>query len=112
MRSREKELKSKGLMPWYYIDIDGTLTWSAKRPWGRPRRAAIRKLKYLLEIGERVVLWSGRGEAYAEQFAKKYGLLVAACLAKPTYIVDDESNIRSPKVMFRATPKEFERWGK
>ena len=76
-----------------YFDIDGTLTEDREGPWGKPNMQAIERLRILIAHEQEVVLWSGRGTAYAREFSQRWGL---ACVAvgKPKFCYDDNPEIR------------------
>lgn len=94
----------------YYVDIDGTLTYDGANSWGKPRSVALKKMRLLCKSPNHVVLWSARGQRYAEQFAERYSLKPDLCLGKPDYIVDDNARIRTEPHMQHVSPEEFERW--
>lgn len=73
------------------VDIDGTLTTTPGRPWGPPIASRLDAVRRLVAAGHRVVLWSGGGRSYAEQFAARHDLTGATlvCEGKPSLWVDD-----------------------
>ena len=82
-----------------FIDIDGTLTCEAGRPWGGVIPARIAKVITMLKRGEQVVIWSGNGTTYARAFAVANGLTGAVCIGKPEACIDDNPDIRPRQAM-------------
>ena len=77
-----------------YIDIDGTLTKTPHDGWGDVVTERLDRVKALIASGEKVVIWSARGDDYAKEFVKKHNLNVHAALGKPRYCIDDKPTIR------------------
>ncbi len=90
-----------------YIDIDGTLTVTPHRPWGGVVESRLARVREVIAAGHAVVIWSGGGTAYAEDFAERHGLAGAVCLGKPGTIVDDNPDIRPRDRMRVLSPGEF-----
>lgn len=90
-----------------FVDIDGTLTNEPHKKWGRPYTKRIHQLRTLISQGNRVVLWSGGGQAYAEQWAATNNLDGAICMGKPRMIVDDCPTIRPVGRMPVLSPSTF-----
>ena len=105
-QSGEAVLARSGKGP-VFIDIDGTLTTVPKRGWGPVIPERIKSVQAMIERGVEVVLWSGGGTAYARAFAKKYDLRPAACIGKPSQIVDDNPAIRPTGRIRMVAPGEF-----
>lgn len=76
-----------------FCDIDGTLTDDGKCKNGNPIIDRIQKLNFLSKRHQ-VILWSGNGKEYAEQFKKQYGLNNCIAIGKPHLIIDDNPTIR------------------
>ncbi len=77
-------------LPLVYIDIDGTLTESPRKHWGKVKPEALKRVRECIASGHKVIIWSGGGAAYARKFCAKYDLHPAMCLGKPQVIVDDK----------------------
>lgn len=77
-----------------YIDIDGTLTDEPLKKWGNPIWERIRRVEYLVNLGYRVVIWSGGGHDYANEWVRKHQLEGVIALGKPDAYIDDNPNIR------------------
>ena len=56
------------------FDVDGTLIKKDSESRDIPRYEIIALVKFFLNNGDRVFVWSGGGEDYTEQWAKKLGL--------------------------------------
>ena len=76
-----------------YVDVDGTLTKKDVRnsvDVVGPNPEVVAKVKALAAEGHRIIVWSTRGQGYAEKAAKKFGIPAVACLGKPHMIIDDK----------------------
>lgn len=93
-------------MEWIYCDIDGTLTEDSEGAFGVLREDVLEKLRTYLERtpDTRLVLWSGRGGEYAQQFAEAHGIDADYCIAKPHLVIDDNPRIRPYRLV---SPEEF-----
>lgn len=80
------------------VDVDGTLVIK-----GRGNTKLIQWLKAQHAAGYVLILWSMRGERYAEMVANELGIrdLFTHVLGKPGYVVDDKGWgwIRDTKVV-------------
>ena len=75
-----------------YVDVDGTLTLKDVRnsvDVVGPNPVVVAKVLALAAEGHRIIVWSTRGQGYAEKAAKKFGIPAVACLGKPHMIIDD-----------------------
>lgn len=90
-----------------FIDIDGTLTDSPKTQHGKAIAKRLDRVRLLLKEGVSVVIWSGGGTEYAQQFVKEHGLDGALAIGKPEIIVDDCPTIRPKGTMRIFNPDEF-----
>lgn len=89
-----------------FIDIDGTLTDHPKHG-GKAIHSRIVRVRELIRKGERIVIWSGTGLAYARKFAKDNKLEGAvAVIGKPEVCIDDNPGIR-PKGLKAIPPEIF-----
>ena len=83
----------------HYIDIDGTLTERQKR-WAKPIPARIERAKAMIAAGMNVVIWSGT-QRYADEWCERNGFTGEyqpyAVLAKPNWMVDNQSRVRPDK---------------
>lgn len=91
-----------------YVDIDGTLTDAPGTAWGQVRAGALDVVRALCKQRE-VVVWSGRGTAYAKAFCEQHGIKPVAALGKPGLCFDDNSVIR-PTGLAVATPEQLLQW--
>lgn len=68
------------------VDVDGTLHVA-----GLPNHRVIEWCRKKAADGFTLILWSSRGEAYARNAAKLFGVedLFPVIISKPGYIVDD-----------------------
>lgn len=68
------------------IDVDGTLIIN-----GRPNNKLIQWIKTKKESGYKTILWSMRGEEYAQSIAEQLEILnlFDHITSKPGYLVDD-----------------------
>lgn len=91
-----------------YIDIDGTLTNQGSKG-GKPIIERIDKVKKLISEGKQVIIWSGSGLEYAQNFCKENQLFPYIALGKPSIFIDDNPNICSRSVMKSKyfTPEQF-----
>ena len=87
-----------------FCDIDGTLTDSPRKKCGEPNYKRIKELQKLAHR-HRVVLWSGNGIQYAEEFKDKYGLRECIALGKPHILIDDNPTIRPKWCNLIKTPE-------
>lgn len=77
-----------------FCDIDGTLTTTPGKPWGPVREWLVEKLKKRQRAGDDIVLWSGRGKKYVEEFTLSIGFPFVTCVSKPDLVIDDNPGIR------------------
>lgn len=90
---------------WIYCDIDGTLTDDPEHRWGSVRAEMLERLdEYARDPNYRLVLWSGGGEEYVREFARKYRIKADAYLSKPHVVIDDNPAIRDWSLK---SPEEF-----
>ncbi len=89
-----------------FIDIDGTLT-EADRAHAKPILYRVERVKALMRAGNEIVLWSARGRAYAESFAKANGMEGIACVSKPSLLVDDNPTVRPLGSISMVSPQAF-----
>ena len=89
-----------------YIDIDGTLTDDGKAG-GRPKWSRINRVRQMIAEGKDVVIWSGSGTKYAEEFCRHHQIFPLAALGKPDIAVDDNPNIRPVELIRIQSPDEF-----
>lgn len=98
-----------------FIDVDGTLIDDNDRP--RPFVMAAAWLLLARNI-HGIVVWSGGGSKYAEQWARRlfFGHGVSAIAKDPLelragdVVVDDMLEFRVPDGVFLKTPDEFSEW--
>ena len=64
------------------FDVDGTLIYEAGDFENTPRYEIVEIFRHFKRLGCHMVIWSWGGQDYAEEWAKKLGL-VAECLEKP-----------------------------
>ncbi len=76
-----------------YCDIDGTLTQDGENKHGKPVLSRINQLRFLSKRNQ-VILWSGNGKEYAEQFKRRHYLDDCIAIGKPHLIIDDNPTIR------------------
>jgi len=106
--SRRLEIRPRRGLPVVYVDIDGTMTHSRRRGWGRPKAQVILKVRDLIARGYVVYVWTGGGAEYARRFCARHGLAgVAGYLPKPNVIVDDNPNLLPARRLGRLSPEEF-----
>lgn len=89
-----------------YFDIDGTLTDHFDQG-GVPNEARIAYVKDLIAKGYQVVVWSGGGTKYAQEFAARHGVEGATCIGKPESCVDDNPDIRPRDRMRVWAPEDY-----
>jgi hydroxymethylpyrimidine pyrophosphatase-like HAD family hydrolase len=77
----------------YFIDVDGTLTETPDKAWGKPFLGRIEAIRELIKTNI-VVIWSGRGYEYAKAFCDHYGLQPFSIVPKPDRVIDDNLEIR------------------
>lgn len=91
-----------------FCDIDGSLTTDPRNMWGEPREDVIQTLKAAIDAGHYVVVWSARGEEYAKDFCKKYGIFPTKAICKPYLCIDDHAPEIRPKGRMKVVPpKDF-----
>ena len=76
-----------------FCDIDGTLTDNGEKKYGIPIESRIESLRKLSKI-HTIILWSGNGTEYAEEFQQKHNLINCIAIGKPHLIIDDNPTIR------------------
>lgn len=90
-----------------FCDIDGTLTDDREHRNGTPNLKRIERIRKMSETCP-VVLWSGNGQEYAEQFRVKHLLINCIALGKPRLIIDDNPTIRPNWNSLIRTPEYLE----
>ena len=91
-----------------FIDIDGTLTDLPLKPWGNLIPGRVEHIRRLVAQGYKVVIWSGGGTRYAQEFVKKIGIDdIVTAIGKPEMIVDDDPGMRPKDRMKIISPDEF-----
>ncbi|NLF97359.1 MAG: HAD family hydrolase [Candidatus Riflebacteria bacterium] len=70
----------------FFVDVDGTL-----HRFGRLNTALVNIIKQKKDEGFFIVLWSSRGQKYAEDYADSQGIraLFDVIISKPGIIADD-----------------------
>jgi hypothetical protein len=91
-----------------YCDIDGTLTDDPENKWGNPHMNRIKYIKKKILDGETVLVWSGNGTIYANQFCDKYGIKPILAIGKPDLYIDDKPKIRAEGKMVHLFPDELD----
>ena len=91
-----------------YVDIDGTLTKDPEEKWGEVHQNRIDKVKEFIDNNHIVIVWSGNGIIYANEFCKKYDIKPLAALSKPDYYVDDKINIRAEGKLIHLPPERLD----
>ncbi len=91
----------------YYFDIDGTLTDEPENKWGNPNINRIAKVKDIISNGHDVLIWSGNGTEYAQEFCKKYNINPMCAIGKPDVYFDDKKDIRAVGKMAYMTPDDI-----
>jgi len=79
-----------------YVDIDGTLTDDPENKWGNIIISRVKKVKEFIDEGHEVVIWSGNGTDYANEFCKFLDIKPYVAVGKPDIYIDDRVDIRSP----------------
>lgn len=90
-----------------FCDIDGTLTDDGEHRNGTPNLFRIERIRKISE-DHFVVLWSGNGSEYAEEFRKKHDLRHCVAIGKPHLIIDDNPTIRPSWDSLIKTPEYLE----
>ena len=90
-----------------FCDIDGTLTDDGEHKNGSPRLDFIECLRKI-SLKHDVVLWSGNGKEYAEEFKNKFKLDNCTAIGKPHLIIDDNPTIRPNWNSLMRTPEYLE----
>ncbi len=91
----------------YYVDIDGTMTYSSNSRWGSPNLIVINIIKKLITESNIVIIWSAGGWQYAKDFCIKYKLNPTAILPKPDCIIDDIFTIRTEGIIKYIKPENI-----
>jgi hydroxymethylpyrimidine pyrophosphatase-like HAD family hydrolase len=96
------------MQEWIYCDIDGTLTDTPHKPWGKPRQDMIDALGRAADAGAIIVLWSWNGAKYCHEFAEKYAVPGSHFMSKPHLMIDDKPYISKQRArQFPITPEKF-----
>ena len=90
-----------------FCDIDGTLTNDGEHKYGVCMLNRIEKLRILSETND-VILWSGNGKKYAQEFLNKHKLDRCIAIGKPHLIIDDNPTIRPNWNSLIRTPEYLE----
>lgn len=86
-----------------FCDIDGTLTINGEIKNSEPILSRIEKLREL-SISNNVIVWSGNGQFYAENFCEIHNLEHCLVIGKPHLIIDDNPTIRPNWMSLIKTP--------
>ena len=91
-----------------FIDIDGTLTDHPTQQWSGVIPERIAHIWRLIAEGHSVVVWSGGGTDYAEEFVRDNGLAhLVTAIGKPEIVVDDNPDIRPKGRIPIVSPDDF-----
>ena len=90
-----------------FIDIDGTLT-DKPNQGGKVLDDRVAHIRRLVRQGQSVVIWSGGGNLYAQDWVDANRLQgIVTAIGKPEKIVDDNPDIRPKGRMPIISPDDF-----
>ena len=77
-----------------FIDVDGTLTSHGEIANSPAIKSRVDRVKLMINSGQKVIVWSARGEDYVRSFCHKNDIKPYLMIGKPLYCVDDKPTIR------------------
>ena len=90
-----------------FCDIDGTLTDDPVKKWGEPHIERIELIKEKIKDGHTVVVWSGNGTEYAQNFCKLHGIKAKFMIGKPDIYIDDKKEVMSGSAFEHVLPEDM-----